>query len=302
MESDTLANVEPVRVEVDVAHVQTLNHTEQFDAAEYVVVRRDVSLPVQLLSNAAARVEKAVLTHTSGNEVQVDAVCRGTSTVVELALPVTTPIGVYQLTLSGKAGERTFQAQLKQKIFVLFNAWSKNDGAFIDGDEERQEYVLKSDCRLYVGNLSGMPWNLALYRPDTLRAVALLLSASSLKFQQLADPILVSRELSGLVNEKVVQGSWDSTYTGGRPPTFWRGSGQILQQYYNSHGAPVKYGQCWVFSGVFLSVLRVLGFPSRSITNFNSAHDTNRNRTVDQYYNDKGEEVEYLSTGKDTVW
>lgn len=302
MESDPPAIVETVRVEVDVAHVQALSHTEQFDVAEYVVVRRDTPLPVQLLSKAAVEVEKAVLTHTSGNEVRVDAVYKGTSGEVELALPVTTPIGVYHLTLCGRAEERTFQAQLKQKVFVLFNAWSKNDSAFIDGDEVRQEYVLKSDCRLYVGDLTGMPWNLALYRPDTLRAIALLLSASSLKFQQLADPIHVSRDLSGLVNEKVVEGRWDSTYAGGRSPTFWRGSGQILQQYYNSHGSAVKYGQCWVYSGVFLTVLRVLGLPSRSITNFNSAHDTNRNRTVDQYYNDKGEEVEYLSTGKDTIW
>ena len=302
MESEPTTNVETVRVEADVAHVHALNHTDQFDVAEYIVVRRGTPFPVQLISKAAVEVEKAVLTHSSGNEVRVDAVYKGTSSEVELAVPVTTPVGVYNLTLSGKTGERTFQAQLRRKVFVLFNAWSKNDSVYIDGDAERQEYVLKSDCRLFVGDFSGMPWNLALYRPDSLRAVALLLSASSLKFQQFADPIHVSRDLSGLVNEKVVEGKWDSTYTGGRSPTFWRGSGQILQQYYQSQGSPVKYGQCWVFSGVLLSTLRVLGIPSRSITNFNSAHDTNHNRTVDQYYNDKGEEVEYLNTGKDTVW
>ena len=234
--------------------------------------------------------------------MRIDAVSKGASSEVELAVPVTTPVGVYQLTLFGKAGEQTFQAKLKRQVFVLFNAWSKNDSVFIDEDAEKQEYVLKSECRLFVGDLNGMPWNLALYRPDSLRAVALLLSASNLKFQQLADPIHVSRDLSGLVNEKVLEGKWDSTYAGGRSPTFWRGSGQILQQYYQSHGSPVKYGQCWVFSGVFLSILRVLGIPSRSITNFNSAHDTNHNRTIDQYYNEKGEEMEYLSTGKDTVW
>lgn len=76
-----------------------------------------------------------------------------------------------------------------------------------------------------------------------------------------------------------------------------------LQEYYKSGGRPVRYGQCWVFSGVLLSVLRILGIPSRSITNFSSAHDTNRNRTIDEYYSEEsGEKIPYLSSGSDSIW
>ena len=35
----------------------------------------------------------------------------------------------------------------------------------------------------------------------------------------------------------------------GTPPTAWKGSVQILEQYFRTW-EPVNYGQCWVFSGI----------------------------------------------------
>lgn len=152
-----------------------------------------------------------------------------------------------------------------------------------------------------------MAWNLALYQPDSLRATLFLLeSLAKLTFEEKKNPILVAREMSALVNMQdengVLHGRWDGDYADGQPPNFWRGSGQILEQFFHSKGEPVRYGQCWVFSGVLLSVLRILGIPSRSVTNFNSAHDTNRNRTIDFYYDENGDELEYLKTGDDSIW
>ena len=42
-------------------------------------------------------------------------------------------------------------------------------------------------------------------------------------------------------------------YDDGRPPWEWTGSVKILDQYMQNEGQPVKYGQCWVFSGVSVS-------------------------------------------------
>ena len=43
-----------------------------------------------------------------------------------------------------------------------------------------------------------------------------------------------------------------------------------------------------VISVDLLTVLLCVGLPARSVTNFNSAHDTNFNRAVDKYYDEDG--------------
>lgn len=67
------------------------------------------------------------------------------------------------------------------------------------------------------------------------------------------DPVKISRALSAAVNspddEGAIQGNWSEDFSGGTPPTKWMGSVAILQEYYRKR-KPVKYGQCWVFSGV----------------------------------------------------
>lgn len=66
------------------------------------------------------------------------------------------------------------------------------------------------------------------------------------------DPVKISRILSAVVNspddDGAILGNWTDDYSGGTPPTKWIGSVAILQQYYNKR-KPVKFGQCWVFSG-----------------------------------------------------
>ena len=226
----------------------------------------------------------------------------------QVTIHPTTPVTVYTLNVKGRFVDgEAFDENLAQRVVVLFNPWSQSDGVYMEDADWREEYVLNKQGLLFVGDTYGTAWNLGLDRPDSLRAVLYLLETiSNLSFDQKRSPILVSREMSALVNIQdengVVVGRWDGNYYDGCSPSFWRGSGPILQQFYRSGGEPVKYGQCWVFSGVLLSVLRLLGIPSRSVTNFASAHDTNRNRTIDEYYNEMGEKMSYLSSGSDSIW
>lgn len=48
------------------------------------------------------------------------------------------------------------------------------------------------------------------------------------------------------------------------------------------------------------AVMRCLGVPSRCVSNFDSAHDTEANLTVDIYLNEKGEKMNNISF--DSVW
>lgn len=45
--------------------------------------------------------------------------------------------------------------------------------------------------------------------------------------------------------------------------------------------------------------MRVLGIPSRVVTVFNAAHDSNGNLSIEEYYSSTGEK---LNLTKDSVW
>ena len=215
---------------------------------------------------------------------------------------------MYVLSIKGSFDNgEMYEVALERDVVVLFNAWSKDDQVYLEDECWRKEYVQNSKGRLYFGDLCGNPWNLALYRPDTFRAVLYICkNLSKLTFEQKADPVLVAREITALVNVEddngVIVGRWDGEYCDGKKPSFWIGSGTILEQFYKSRGEPVKYGQCWVFSGVLLTGLRVLGLPSRSVTNFSSARDSNGKRVIDKYYTNEGEPIDFLRRGSDCIW
>ena len=50
---------------------------------------------------------------------------------------------------------------------------------------------------------------------------------------------------------------------------------------------------------ICLSVMRVLGIPCRVVTNFNSAHDTNGNLVIEEFYSETGKK---LPNSKDSIW
>lgn len=101
-------------------------------------------------------------------------------------------------------------------------------------------------------------------------------------------------------NDKgVLVGNWSGEYEGGTSPTEWNGSVNILTQFYKTK-EPVKFGQCWVFSGVVTTACRALGLPCRPVTNFSSAHDTHNSLTIDYFFDDEGETIERLNS--DSIW
>jgi len=50
----------------------------------------------------------------------------------------------------------------------------------------------------------------------------------------------------------LVEGKWDGSFEDGTSPFAWIGSTPIFEEFYNTQ-QPVKYGQCWVFSGVIVT-------------------------------------------------
>ena len=60
---------------------------------------------------------------------------------------------------------------------------------------------------------------------------------------------LILSQVNSQNDNGIVQGNWSGQYWDGTAPLSWSGSLKIMEKYWNKR-SPVKYGQCWVFSGV----------------------------------------------------
>ncbi|NXY82337.1 F13A factor, partial [Alcedo cyanopectus] len=180
------------------------------------------------------------------------------------------------------------------------------DAVYLDDEKEREEYVLNDVGVVFHGDINEIKvrsWSYGQFEESILDACLFLMDKAELELSGRGNPIKICRVASAVINSKdengVIAGSWDNTYTNGVPPSAWTGSVDILMEYYSSK-QPVRYGQCWVFAGVFNTFLRCLGIPARLITTYCSAHDNNANLQLDFILDDEGKVDTKLT--KDSVW
>ena len=176
---------------------------------------------------------------------------------------------------------------------VLFNPWDERDATYMDTSTGRKEYVERTKGGIWQSRESApgkdddgfVVWGFDQNTKIVLDVALSLLTKSRegkkpehvLTSGQRGSPTDVSRWLSFAINEFVLKGKWSKPYDA-PPNTFpwtWLGSSAILHKYFDGEKKqPVRWGQCWVFSGVYTSLARALGIPTRSVTNFDSAHDS----------------------------
>ncbi|KAJ8975424.1 hypothetical protein NQ317_018933, partial [Molorchus minor] len=193
------------------------------------------------------------------------------------------------------------------KIYLLYNPWGKHDQVYIKSEEWRDETVLNDVGLIWRGTYNRVKpviWKYDQFEKDILDCSLYLVNiVGKVKRSNRADPAKTTRALAAAVNAAddlgAVMGNWSEDHSGGTPPTKWIGSKEILQKYYKKK-KPVKYGQCWVFSGVLTTVCRALGIPARTITNYSSAHDTQNSLTVDYFMDEHGTVMEELNS--DSIW
>ncbi|XP_053103672.1 protein-glutamine gamma-glutamyltransferase 2 [Hemicordylus capensis] len=236
----------------------------------------------------------------------------GASLSVSLSSPPNARIGRYRLTMEASTDHQGSSFPLGEFI-LLFNPWCPADSVFLEREEERNEYVLTQHGQIYQGSkeyIYSIPWNFGQFE-DEIVDICLQLLDTNPKFLRNQDkdcsrrnsPVYVSRVVSAMVNcnddQGIVFGRWDNKYEDGVSPMTWNGSVDILQRWRKYGCQPVRYGQCWVFAAVACTVLRGLGIPTRVVTNYNSAHDTNGNLIIEQYLDENGR----LQQGnRDLIW
>ncbi|XP_054712738.1 hemocyte protein-glutamine gamma-glutamyltransferase-like isoform X2 [Uloborus diversus] len=237
-----------------------------------------------------ARLERAILT-------------------VQIQIPYAAGVGLWRMKIQSKVpGSNKINVfECKDNIYILFNPWCRDDPVFMADSKDRQEYVLSDVGKIFVGTHSqpvGRPWVFGQFAEAVLPASVFLLEKSGLDYSARGNPVKIVRAISAMVNSNddsgVVIGNWSGNYEDGTAPWSWTGSAAILEQFLTSGGKSVRYGQCWVFSGVCTTVCRALGIPCRSTTNFVSAHDTDDSLTVDIYLDADGNKQEDLIM--DSIW
>lgn len=217
-------------------------------------------------------------------------------------------IGLYSLFV--KTGSSDAAARLGT-FTVLFNPWCEDDWVFLSNDAERQEYVMNEQGIVYKGvneYVTSEAWDFGQFEDDILdiclKLLDLCVKNPQEDYSARCNPIYISRVISAMINSDdedkgVLVGKWDSTFIGGVEPSNWTSSVDILRRWMKYDCYPVKFGQCWVFAAVMCTVLRCLGIPCRVVTNYQSAHDTDLNLIIDEYYGDYGVSPK---PNLDTVW
>ncbi|XP_071786426.1 protein-glutamine gamma-glutamyltransferase K-like [Asterias amurensis] len=215
-------------------------------------------------------------------------------------------IGYYNLFICTTASGDEDEFEYPEEVIMLFNAWCKDDDVYMEDEDKRQEYVLNETGMYFYGSenqIGSSPWNYGQFEKVSLDCALYLLQKSGLLDSNRKSAVHVARSMSALVNSQdddgVLEGRWDGEYADGIAPTVWTGSIAILSQYMKKR-EPVAYGQCWVFGSLLTGLLRSLGLPTRTITNFGSAHDTDGNLTLDYHYDEKLNPLDDYD--EDSIW
>jgi len=227
---------------------------------------------------------------------------------VEVMPPADAYIGKYSMfveTVATVAQKKaTFRTKHDLPMYLLFNPWCKFDQVYVENDVDREEYVMNERGRIWTGKPTrSRAWNFGQFEEECLDGALYLLEMSELADTARGNAVLVSRTLTAMANSSdddgVLTGRWSKEWPENCvKPWEWVGSVKIMEEYMRSK-RPVRYGQCWVFSGLLTTLCRTLGIPCRSVTNFSSAHDSDGSMTIDFHFDEKDDPIDFLD---DSIW
>ncbi|XP_052816995.1 protein-glutamine gamma-glutamyltransferase K-like isoform X2 [Mya arenaria] len=191
-------------------------------------------------------------------------------------------------------------------IYLLFNPWCTDDQVYIEDENQRQEYVLSETGRIWLGTVGKFcvrPWNFGQFDDVCLVAAIAIMEKSELGDQARGNPVYVLRALSRVINNNerdggVLVGNWSGKYEDGVAPSNWNGSTAILEEFLKKRKG-VKFGQCWTFAAVATTVFRALGIPTRCVTSFKAAHDSDYSSPMVSHWSTEGKPKTAMS---DSVW
>ncbi|GJQ79412.1 hypothetical protein Trydic_g16271 [Trypoxylus dichotomus] len=237
------------------------------------------------------------------------------SLIAEICSAVDCPVGQWSVQVETAMANSVYDANIYDSgdtLYFLFNPWHKSDLVYMGDERLLDEYILNDVGKIWIGpknSSRGREWVFGQFDGCVLPAIMFMLDMSQMPYQRRGDPIKLTRVISKMVNNNdedngIVVGRWDGDYIDGVAPSAWTGSVDILRKYLETKQS-VCYGQCWVFAGVTATICRALGIPCRVVSNLVSAHDANSSLTIDRYYDENNEELDFdpmNEYGMDSIW
>jgi hypothetical protein len=270
-------------------------------------------------------------TNDGANRLMVKGTFLSTAPVGELDLSVAVSIPVMSSAVRSRGvaaaprvviGHKT--ASAATSVVVLFDPANSEDQVYTTA-ANRAEYIDNEVGLVWQGmsdNNNGFKWSYNQFEYANLQ-----IAVDRLFRMPVADrgnPVLISRHLTYSIGADVCYGKWgEGSYTTGRPsggytcaktdtptskkcitPDDWRDSTSLFELH-RVVDKPVQYCQCFVYAAITTTIGRALGIPTRPVTTFQSAHDTDKNRAIEKFYQvgDDGffNPLESMPTG-DSVW
>ena len=250
-----------------------------------------------------------------------------------------------KLSIPGNEGGRgrtspAIEGESTGKFIVLFNPYDSSDSVYTT-ESNRKEYIENDKGLVWQGlsdNNNGFQWSFNQWEFDNLQIAYDRLFRMPIVDR--ADPVLVSRHITYSVGADVCYGKWgEGSYTTGRPgggytcsnkesckagtaedvvggwgdltcntcttPDDWRDSTNLFRVH-RTVKKPVQYCQCFVYAAITTTIGRALGIPTRPVTTFQSAHDTDKNRAIEKFYSIDPANGEFVplkdAPTADSVW
>ncbi|KAL5489676.1 hypothetical protein EMCRGX_G018794 [Ephydatia muelleri] len=225
---------------------------------------------------------------------------------LSIEIPPNFPVGKYNphISIALESSDDVLTHFHSKFIIVLFNPWNTGDDAYVEDEAVTRECLTDDVGTIWRGThrqMTPLLWEYGQYEESCLEAALSLLQ--SLTADECRSASSVSRAIVARVNSRdgmgVLLGSFAGKHASGMHPCRWNGSAPILQRFYRTK-TPVRYGQCWVFAGVVVTLLRALGVASRCVTCYEAAHQSARLMHVDRYFTADGDLIHDASS--DNVW
>ncbi|MBX3388057.1 MAG: hypothetical protein KF691_01235 [Phycisphaeraceae bacterium] len=240
--------------------------------------------------------------------------------LVEVLIPKDAAIGEYTFNAQFRPNGRPEildEVEFPKKVVVLFNPWGEEDEVYYSTTSDLGKYMLNETIQLtYQMNKDTngailddkkMCWDLDQFTEPVLDVTLGFLE--TLTSSERESATTVSRELSAQINAEddggLLVGRWptNNSYPNGTSPFEWRSSLPIFAAY-RENGVSVKYAQCWIYAGTFVSALRSVGIPSRAVSGSLAGQDSvapfDGNMTVTRRWGPSGWAIDNAATDK--IW